>query len=52
LPEHSSSKRKDLLPRKVQTLILVFVHHMMSSGCSLKEYPQNFNKGMQDLGKS
>ena len=22
------------------------------SGCSLKEYTQNFNKGMQNLGKS
>ena len=41
-----------LWKHKEKPLIYVFVHHMMSNGCSLKEYPQNFNKGMQDLGKS
>ena len=24
----------------------------MESGCSIKEYPKNFHKGMQNLGKS
>jgi len=45
--KHTTS-HKEMLPRKAKTLIL---HHMMS-GCSMKEYPQNFNKGMQNLGKS
>ena len=44
---------KEIVPRKAKTLILVIVYHNYDvSGCSLKEYPQNFNKGMQNLGKS
>ena len=41
-----------MLPRKAKTFDFGICTSYDVSGCSLKEYPKNFNKGMQNLRKS
>jgi len=43
---------KEMVPTKAKTLISVAMHHMMSVDVPWRNTPQNFNKGMQNLGKS